>query len=77
VPESISHKWAGLRTFAPDRAMVVGEDPVLEGFFWLSGQGGAGIETSAAVGQIAAELILDGRTKLIDAQVISPARFAV
>ena len=76
VPKSISNKWAGLRTFAPDRAMVVGKDPVLKGFFWLSGQGGAGIETSAAVGQIASELILDGHTKLIDTQVISPARFA-
>ena len=75
VPKSISHKWAGLRTFALDQAMVVGEDPVVKGFFWLSGQGGAGIETSSAVGQIASDLILDGHTKLIDAQVISPARF--
>lgn len=75
VPKSITHKWAGLRTFAPDQAMVVGEDPVVKGFFWLSGQGGAGIETSSAVGQIASDLILDGHTKLIDAQVISPARF--
>ena len=77
TPKSITHKWAGLRTFAPDNIMVVGEDPVLKGFFWLSGQGGAGIETSPAVGQIASELILDGHTKLMDAQVISPARFAV
>ena len=77
TPKSITHKWAGLRTFAPDNIMVVGEDPVLKGFFWLSGQGGAGIETSPAVGQIASELILDGHTRLMDAQVISPARFAV
>ena len=33
TPKSITHKWAGLRTFAPDRAMVVGEDPVVKGFF--------------------------------------------
>ncbi len=75
VFKSITNKWAGLRTFAPDQVMVVGEDPEVKGFFWLSGQGGAGIETSSAVGQIASELILDGRTKLIDAQIISPARF--
>jgi len=75
VPKSITHKWSGLRTFAPDQTMVVGEDPVVKGFFWLSGQGGAGIETSAAVGQIASDLILDGHTKLIDAQIISPTRF--
>ncbi len=75
VPKSIIRKWAGLRTFAPDQAMVIGEDPVLKGFFWLAGQGGAGIETSAAVGQIASDLILEGRTALSDVQIISPGRF--
>lgn len=75
VPQSIQRKWAGLRTFAPDHAMVIGEDPLLKGFFWLSGQGGAGIETSPAVGQIASDLILDGRTNILDIQPISPERF--
>lgn len=75
APRSIIHKWAGLRTFAPDQAMVVGEDPVVKGFFWLSGQGGSGIETSPAVGQIASDLIVDGRTKLMDVRPISPMRF--
>ncbi|MBC8420038.1 MAG: FAD-binding oxidoreductase [Desulfobacterales bacterium] len=75
VPKAITNKWAGLRTFAPDQAMVVGEDPVVKGFFWLSGQGGAGIETSPAVGRIASGLILDGRTRLMDVRPISPARF--
>ncbi|MGD8229336.1 MAG: FAD-binding oxidoreductase [Desulfobacteraceae bacterium] len=75
VPKSIIRKWAGLRTFAPDQAMVIGEDPALRGFFWLSGQGGAGIETSAAVGQIASDLILEGRTGLMDVKALSPARF--
>lgn len=76
VPKSIIRKWAGLRTFAPDQAMVIGEDPALKGFFWLSGQGGAGIETSAAVGQIASDLILEGRTALVDVKPISPGRFS-
>ena len=76
VPKSISNKWAGLRTFAPDQAMVVGEDPALKGFFWLSGQGGAGIETSSAVGHIASDLIIEGRTELMDSRQISPTRFA-
>jgi D-arginine dehydrogenase len=75
VPRAITHKWAGLRTFAPDQVMVVGEDPVVKGFFWLAGQGGAGIETSPAVGRIAADLIAAGRTDLVDARVYSPARF--
>ncbi len=75
VPKAISHKWAGLRTFAPDQAMVVGEDPMVRGFFWLSGQGGAGIETSPVVGRMAADLILDGQTKIMDIKPISPDRF--
>ncbi|MFO7601374.1 MAG: FAD-binding oxidoreductase [Candidatus Desulfacyla sp.] len=75
IPRSIVQKWAGLRTFAPDQVMVVGEDPDVKGFFWLAGQGGAGIETSPAVGRIAADLITDGRTDLVDARVYSPARF--
>jgi D-arginine dehydrogenase len=76
VPKALRRTWAGLRTFAPDRVLVVGEDPLVKGFFWLAGQGGCGIETSPAVGQIAADLLLDGRTERYDAAVLSPARFA-
>jgi D-arginine dehydrogenase len=75
VPNAIRQKWAGLRTFAPDQAMVVGEDPDVKGFFWLAGQGGAGIETSPAVGRIAADLIAEEHTGLVDARIYSPARF--
>jgi D-arginine dehydrogenase len=75
VPKFITHKWAGLRTFAPDQVMVVGEDPIVKGFFWLSGQGGSGIETSPAVGRIASDLIIDGHTKLMDVHPLSPTRF--
>lgn len=75
VPKTLKRKWAGLRTFAPDQSFVVGEDPLVKGFFWLAGQGGAGIETSPAVGRIAAELIVDGTTDLIDPVMLSPERF--
>lgn len=76
APRHIRRSWAGLRTFSPDRVLVVGEDPQLRGFFWLAGQGGCGIETSGAVGQIAADLLVDGRTDRFDALRLSPARFA-
>src|SRR5439155_29360 len=45
VPHALRRKWAGLRTFAPDRVPVVGEDPRVRGFFWLAGQGGCGLGT--------------------------------
>lgn len=46
---SVRRTWAGLRTFAPDRVPVLGEDPAAPGFWWLVGQGGAGIKTSPAM----------------------------
>ncbi len=52
----IAAKWAGLRTFAPDRTPVVGFDTAAEGFFWLAGQGGYGMQTSSAMARTAAAL---------------------
>lgn len=75
VPSSLKKKWAGLRTFSPDSIPVVGKDPCLEGFFWLAGQAGFGIESSPAIGQIAADLIARDATDRFDASILSPARF--
>lgn len=53
----IAHKWAGLRTFAPDRKPVVGFAPGTDDFFWLAGQGGSGLQTSPVIARVAASLI--------------------
>ena len=45
----IHSSWAGLRTFAPDRVFVAGPDPRSEGFCWLAGQGGYGIQSAPAL----------------------------
>lgn len=76
VPRTLKRRWAGLRTFSPDSIPVVGEDPRLPGFFWLAGQAGFGIESSGAIGQIAADLIAHKATKRFDAAILSPVRFA-
>ena len=76
VPQALRRRWSGLRTFAPDRVPMVGEDPRVRGFVWLAGQGGCGIETSGALGPIAADLIVDGKTERFDVRALSPARFA-
>ena len=55
----LERKWAGLRSFAPDRLPVIGRDPDLPEFFWLAGQGGFGIQTAPAVASMAAALLLD------------------
>ncbi len=70
--------WAGLRTFSPDRSMVIGAAPVTPGFFWLAGQGGQGFQTAPAAAQLAADLILCHAPSQPDALIkaLSPARFA-
>lgn len=73
----ISHRWAGLRTFAPDRTPVCGFDPRAEGFFWLAGQGGYGIQTAPALARLTAELIAGPAAAAGEiAAAVSPARFA-
>jgi D-arginine dehydrogenase len=54
---AIKHNWAGLRSFVADKTPVAGYDPRQEGFFWLCGQGGYGIQTAPGLGEAAAALI--------------------
>jgi glycine/D-amino acid oxidase-like deaminating enzyme len=69
--------WAGLRTFAPDRVLVIGRDVREPAFFWLAGQGGYGFQSSPAASQLAADLIADKVPDLAPDLVasLSPARF--
>jgi len=53
----VRRKWAGLRSFVADRSPVVGFAPDAPGFFWLAGQGGYGIQTAPAMGELAAALV--------------------
>ena len=55
--EAVERKWAGLRTFAPDKGMKFGFDHQAEGFFWCVGQGGMGIQTAPAASLLCASLI--------------------
>ncbi|HEX5238389.1 MAG TPA: FAD-dependent oxidoreductase [Sphingomicrobium sp.] len=76
VPQ-IHSKWAGLRTFTADKHPAVGFAPDAEGFFWLAGQGGFGLQTSPAMAAIATSLIARTPWSLPDvsAEELSPARF--
>ncbi|MDJ0923868.1 MAG: FAD-binding oxidoreductase [Acidimicrobiia bacterium] len=57
----VRRTWAGLRSFVEDGVPVVGEDDSAPGFFWLAGQGGAGIMTSPTLAQLVTGLIIDKR----------------
>ena len=74
----VERSWAGLRSFVADRTPVVGFASGTEGFFWLAGQGGYGVQTAPALSQLTADLCLD-RTSPLDPDVIKaldPNRFA-
>jgi D-arginine dehydrogenase len=69
----VRRSWACLRTFAPDRNLVVGKDPRVAGLAWLAGLGGHGMTLAAAAAEhLAAELM--GSEEPLEA--ISPRRFA-
>lgn len=76
--ERIHSRWAGLRSFAPDRHPVVGFAPDAEGFFWLAGQGGFGLQTSPMMAELAKSLILGTPWPLatVTPEELDPARFS-
>lgn len=76
---AVERRWAGLRSFAPDRLPVYGLDPRADGFAWFAGQGGYGIQTAPAAARLTAQLLLelerDDMTRALDASLYAPGRF--
>ena len=76
--ERMTTNWAGLRTFSPDRSLVIGSAAENRQFFWLCGQGGYGFQTAAAASLLTTDLIL-GRQSELSADLcaaLSPDRFS-
>ena len=77
--DQIESSWAGLRTFTKDRTPMVGFAPDADGFFWLAGQGGHGVQTAPALSGLTADLVLE-RTPQLDEPIVatlSPTRAAL
>lgn len=78
----VAHRWAGLRTFAPDRVPVVGFDADVPGLVWCAGQGGYGIQAAPALARMTAALAMgeslpaDIAAEGLVADDLSPRRFA-
>ncbi|MBD3730628.1 MAG: FAD-binding oxidoreductase [Sphingomonadales bacterium] len=77
--EAVEHRWAGLRSFAPDRLPVYGRDAHEPGFAWFAGQGGFGIQTAPAAAMLGAAVLL-GRAlpdaiSAVDPELYLPGRF--
>lgn len=74
--EKVERRWAGLRTFTPDRVPAIGWATDVPDFFWCVGQGGFGIQTAPAAAQLGAAVLLgEGEMPAgVDAAVYDPAR---
>lgn len=74
--DRVTHRWAGLRSFAPDRLPVYGFDTSESRFFWFAGQGGFGIQTAPAAAAIGAALLTGTGSTPVNPQAFAPERFA-
>ena len=67
--------WAGLYEISPDHHCILGEASKLKGFFVANGFSGHGMMHAPAVGMILSDLILQGKTELIDIHPVRLSRF--
>src|SRR5580693_9507583 len=68
--------WAGLYEMTPDHHPILGEAPGIPGFFLANGFSGHGVMHAPATGKILSNLILTGKTDLVDVSLLSLSRFA-
>jgi sarcosine oxidase subunit beta len=68
--------WAGLYEMTPDHHPILGAVPEVPGFYLANGFSGHGVMHAPATGKILADLILTGKTGLVDARLLDLARFA-
>lgn len=67
--------WAGLYEMTPDHHPILGAVPEVKGFFCANGFSGHGVMHAPATGKVLADLILEGKTGLIDAPLLDLHRF--
>jgi sarcosine oxidase subunit beta len=68
--------WAGLYEMTPDHHPILGPVEQVPGFFCANGFSGHGVMHAPATGKVVSDLVLRGKTELIDAGLLSFSRFA-
>ncbi len=76
VPIDRARCWAGLYEMSPDKHALLGLAPGVENLYLANGSSGHGVMHAPALGQLLAEMILDGRATTLDAHALRPSRFA-
>lgn len=68
--------WAGLYEMTPDHHAILGPVPGVTGFFLANGFSGHGVMHAPATGRIVSDLVLRGKSDLVDTHVLRVQRFA-
>lgn len=68
--------WSGLYEMSPDKHLLLGAAPGVRNFYLANGSSGHGVMHSPAIGQLVAEIIVDGAARSMDVQALRPTRFA-
>jgi sarcosine oxidase subunit beta len=76
LPVNPKRAWAGLYEMTPDHHPILGQAPGVPGFFLANGFSGHGVMHAPATGKILSDLILTGKTDLIDASLLNLSRFS-
>ena len=73
----VETSWAGLRSFAPDRTLVLGPDPLDPAFIWCAGQGGQGFLSAPGAARVMEEAAGGDPSGFLPEilAALSPARF--
>lgn len=79
----VENPWAGLRSFVADKSPVAGFSQKVDGFYWLAGQGGYGIQSAPGLARYAAAELTgkpvpdDILSEGLDPQTIRPSRAGI
>ena len=76
VPIDLGSCWAGLYEMSPDRHALLGRALGFANLYLISGASGHGVMHAPALGQLLAEIILEGKTRALDVRPLRPERFA-
>ena len=68
--------WAGLYEMSPDGHAIAGAAPGVPNLYFANGSSGHGVMHAPALGQLLAEIIVDGAATSLDVSALRPDRFA-
>jgi len=67
--------WAGLYEMSPDRHLIFGATHEVPNLLLANGSSGHGVMHALAIGQLMAELVIDGHAHTLDMTSLAPDRF--